>query len=840
MIASSVFMTRTFLISLLLSSFLHAFAQRQKELSPNPDYKELVSHADLTYDKPVNSSEEGIPLGNGRMGSLVWTTPSAIRFQLNRVDVFANNSASNNFYERHTDYCSGLGFVDVDFLSEEIFTAKKFQQHLSCYDGLMNVQGNGINARVLAWNEQDVMAMQIEDNRALSSPTHINLRTLRSPVTKRGNHEAISTARFIDNKIVLTQVFKEDQYYCASVVVIEVVGSDAKASLANETMVRLSIPPGKTNFAIMMASAASFNPDEDIVAVAMKKLDLAKRLGFEGMYQSNKVRWKAFWEKAFVQLNSNDGKADLIEKHYTYYLYVMASSSRGAYPPKFNGMIWTTGGDDRKWGNLYWGANQSCLYNALFPANRVELMDPMFNMYSSMRHACEIAAQQQWGSKGIFIPETVAFDGMAPLPDTIADEMRDLYLLKKPWHEKSQNFIDFSSTKMPFLSRWNWKKDEGWKEGRWHSSDKGGGPFGHVTHIFSRGAKIAYQYWLKYEYTQDKAWLSNQAYPMLKGVAEFYRNFPNLKKDSDGNYHIYHVNDNESVWGGHNTVEEIASMRGIFPVAIKASELLNVDEDLRRLWKEVLNNLSPLPLSANYLEAPSAQSVTWARALPPIIQGNGNRLPDPNTLPVWFFDLCTLESDPATKKIAKATFDAYFKEGIDAKTDIHVLSKLPVAGSLLGDTTSTKYLISNQIETSEIAAMSNRMDLREGSQATSIQRLGRAAEALHYALCQSVPPQPGSETVIHIFPAWPKEWDARFKLLCRGGFLISSSQQKGKIEFVEIVSQAGSVCRIRNPWPGQEIVLYRNHKRWKKSKDDLLVFTTKKDDHFMLEPGRDR
>ena len=146
--ASPVFTTRTFLISLLLLlSSLHSFAQRQKELSPNPNYKELVSHADLVYDKPVNRSEEGMPLGNGRMGSLVWTTPSAIRFQLNRVDVFANNSASNNFYERHTDYCSGLGFVDVDFLSEEIFTDKKFQQHLSCYDGLMNVQGNAINAR---------------------------------------------------------------------------------------------------------------------------------------------------------------------------------------------------------------------------------------------------------------------------------------------------------------------------------------------------------------------------------------------------------------------------------------------------------------------------------------------------------------------------------------------------------------------------------------------------------------------------------------------------------------------------------------------------------------------
>jgi hypothetical protein len=162
---------------------------------------------------------------------------------------------------------------------------------------------------------------------------------------------------------------------------------------------------------------------------------------------------------------------------------------------------------------------------------------------------------------------------------------------------------------------------------------------------------------------------------------------------------------------------------------------------------------------------------------------------------------------------------------------------LPVAGSLLGRAAATEYLIPNQIETSEIEVMPNRMDMREGFQAISIQRLGRAAEALHYALCQSIPSQPGADPVIRIFPAWPKKWNATFKLLCRGGFLVSSSLQNGNINFVEITSQAGAICRIRNPWPGKEIILYRNSKRWKNLKTDLLVFPTKKDDQFFLELG---
>jgi len=45
----------------------------------------------------------------------------------------------------------------------------------------------------------------------------------------------------------------------------------------------------------------------------------------------------------------------------------------------------------------------------------------------------------------------------------------------------------------------------------------------------------------------------------------------------------------------------------------------------------------------------------------------------------------------------------------------------------------------------------NRMTLREGPQALDAERLGRAAEALHLALMQSAPPEPGADCVISVF-----------------------------------------------------------------------------------------
>ncbi len=148
------------------------------------------------------------------MGSLVWTIPSQVKLQVNRVDTFGNNSASNSFFERNTDYCGGIGYVDFDF-GEEVFVTPDFGQHLSCYDGLATVRGKSVNVDVLAWNEQDVMAARVRDQRTDPGPVFINLRMLRMPVAKTGSHTATSKISVRGNYIVLTPEFQEDKYYRA-------------------------------------------------------------------------------------------------------------------------------------------------------------------------------------------------------------------------------------------------------------------------------------------------------------------------------------------------------------------------------------------------------------------------------------------------------------------------------------------------------------------------------------------------------------------------------------------------------------------------------------------------
>jgi hypothetical protein len=778
------------------------------------------------------------------MGSLVWTSPAALKFQINRVDVYANNSYTNSFNRRDWDYGFGCGYVDIDFVDfgEDVFPEERTVQHLSVYDALVSVEGKGVTARILAWHAQDVMAVEITDNREQPRTISANLRMLRhiaksfpgqsaeyrvrqSSVVKIKNHTATSRLHIREGGIILTQEFEEGEYYCGSAVAIGVLGRRSKAKIANVTEARLSAEPGKGSFTILIGSAASFDRSEDVIAAALRNLEAAAAKGSEGLLESNKKWWHDFWSKAFVHLHSDDGVADFVEQNYTYFLYLMASSSRGKLPPRYGGMIWCTEGDYRHWGNQHWYSNLRCYYRALPAANRLELMDPMFDMYFGMYDACAAAARQQWGSKGIFIPETVFFDGLAKLPVDIAEEMRDLYLLRKPWSERAQRFSEFAFSKHPHNGRWNWKNYGSWVDGRWIYADKGQGPYGHCVHFLCPAAKVAYLNWLRYEYTLDEDWLRERAYPMIRGAAEFYRNYPNVRKGLDGKYHIYYVNNGEPFRGyRQDTMQEISAIRGILPVAIKASEILKVDGGLRAAWRELLDNLASLPARTGDENSPPRYS---------------------SFSPSYMFDLVTLETgDPQAVGLANA---AFLPDGIDPNMRVGVLSTAAVAAAALGRSDAVKILLPNQIrcpspelgfvkseQTGGTGVLANRMTLREGVNDLGAQRLGMASWALQLALCQSIPPAPAEDAVIRVFPGWPKEWDAEYTLLCRRGFLVTSSMKKGRIEFVEIKSQFGGRCRLRNPWPGAEVTLYRNQERWKDSKRSLLEFETAKGETFVV------
>jgi len=800
------------------------------------DYRALVSRGDLDYTNPASRSEEGQPVGNGRMGSLVWTTPSALKFQINRVDVFGEDSTTVSFPQADSDYAAGCGYVDINLVEagDDVFAGKDFRQHLSLYDAVMTAKGKGITARVLAWPQRDVMAVEINDERTRPEPVSVDLRMLRYAVQRvtgrnfelatnhavliqTAEHTATSRLDIRDGRVLLIQQFLEHKFYDSSAIAISILGRGSKARYLNDATVQIAATPGRGRFTILISSAASFDPQIDTGGLAVDTLRVAEAKGFEGVQSDTAFWWHDFWSRGFVSMHSAGGQADFVEANYTYFLYLMGASSRGNYPPRFGGMLWRTTGDLSRWGSQYWWANMNAYYGNLMPANRLALMDPLFSLYTGMLDACALAARQQWGSQGIWIPEINFFNGPDPLPDDIAAELRDLMLVRKPYSERSTNFQWWIETKNRHNARYNFLADGTWEHGHLVVPTKGGARspeesgtpleiFGHCTHILSDAAKIGSLYWQRYQFTMDTNWLRDRAYPIIRGAAEFYRNFPNFGKEADGKYHIHHVNNGEGNWNSSDTPNEIGAIRMVFPLAIRASEILGVDADLRPAWQDIADNVAPPANLRVRSDVPATNAPAGSEA------GSAT-----NQRPRRLFG----------RDNAYGAFVYGGPGGIDPIGPQPELKR-----RFLGFNRLASFIDPEGIGGAQI--FRNRLRLREGPGAIDAEHLGGLAAGIHETMLSS-----GTntlDTTLSIFNRWPDDWDAAFTLRARGAFIVSSAHQNGKIPFVEIQSLAGNDCTLKNPWPGQAVTFYRNGRAAEEISGDTLVFPTVKGETVVLVP----
>jgi hypothetical protein len=488
---------------------------------------QMASPSDLVYDRPAETPDAGQPIGNGRMGTMVWTSPAAVHLQINRVDVFAVNCDHQGQPGQRgstTDYCGGIASVVVHVGGQPFAPDEEsFRQRLSLDHAECAVEGRGLQVRCFISADSDVLVIEVDDRRESPQPVKVTVSMLRNPEVRTGEHIATSTFIEDPSRIVLTQRFQERDYHNASAVAVGVAGGGAEIELASATSRTLILPAVQGRRVILISSAAAWDPERDVAGAADALVDEAQSRPVTALRAAHRAWWKEFWSRTFVKLNSADSRAEQAERWRNLHLYHLASSSRGELPPKWNGSLFVTTGDQRRWGSQYWIWTTEMLYFPLLAADAVDLTDPYFNMYVRQLPNCEKAAQQRWGVSGAYFPETTAFDGPTVLPDDVAIEFQDVLLGRKPhtaMSPRAKALCQFDSQLRvviePYKGRFSW-----------------------ISHVASSGSELAVQAWWRYRYTGDREWLRTHAYPLLRGTVEFYRHL--VKKEdrrplsSDGN-----------------------------------------------------------------------------------------------------------------------------------------------------------------------------------------------------------------------------------------------------------------------------------------------------------------
>lgn len=208
-----------------------------------------------------------------------------------------------------------------------------------------------------------------------------------------------------------------------------------KSSLAqdfNLNVVALTVAP--------VDSVQAWKTSLDSLADQLGKLDVDKS------WQAHVQWWGGFWNRSWIHV-SGSPDAGKVSQGYALQRYMVACSSRGAQPVKFNGGLFTVGHDltegkiskpedhdpdFRQWGDCFWNQNNRLIYWPLVASGDTDLLKPWFDMYLNDLPLATDRTQIYFHHDGAAFIETMHFWGLPNINDfgwdNSTDELRSGYM----------------------------------------------------------------------------------------------------------------------------------------------------------------------------------------------------------------------------------------------------------------------------------------------------------------------------------------------------------------------------------------------------------------------------
>ncbi|MEU6432080.1 hypothetical protein ABZ860_39775 [Microbispora sp. NPDC046973] len=496
----------------------------------NVDYASYLSKHDVVYNRPNTNPLYGLTVGNGRTGAMVWSQ-NGLTMQTSGADLSEQSA-----------YAAGLVNLATTPAIDSGYST--YQQRLSLYDGtLVTKYDDNRTVTVMGSPNSEVMGIHVDDARGGVSGVALTL-SMWDPatVTNSGDVPDLNTwktiSTFADAGMVGLSRGQSDPNGFGYTLAATVEGASFSTQVVDARTVRLTVTPA-SSYTIWFTAASRINaPGRDSVAQARTQLSSVKSAGYATTFTGYKNWWHAFWARSFVQYSGLGGDADYLENLYYLSTYMIAAGGHGNYPFHFINGVFRATRDETKWSNAYWYWNQRDVYLSFLASNHTDLVDRHDNLYSRNYAALKAYTQTRYGVDGLWVPETMGWDGNAR--GTVGSD--------------------------------------------------------YTKNILSTGYEAAYSMYMRYRYTDDADYLRNVAYPFMRETAKFYSAM--LSRDAaTGTYFMANSNSHETYWNVRNAITDLAAVRSLFPLAIRVSAQLGTDAGLRSTWQDVLDHLTPYAVS---------------------------------------------------------------------------------------------------------------------------------------------------------------------------------------------------------------------------------------------------
>lgn len=781
---------------------IKSLLDRKTFISFDVDMTEYLKKHDVVFRTPQIDGYEGFPFGNGDIGGMVWTDDTSIRMQLNKSDLWTQTDEADNLLLR------SLSQLSLDFICPCFAYASldNFEARLSFGKGkiLYKVETAYTNIEVEIITDQKrnaVIFHVVKNDCQYDGKSYIDFNLERygsrsysywyNSMTRDSKKGLGNAKSFACNGLVgIYEPFSsKDDVSCMTMASV-ICEQECNYRKTNDKHAKIEIPyiNGKADFYIIISAVSSLDIDasdeKELFQKGKSILDTIKN-DIDRSYTENYKYWHDYWNRSMICMDSEDNelakKLEYTENLYYIHQYILACGSRGKYPLAFNAGTFTWNRDIRQWVNPHHW-NTHPQYMLSNCANRPEIMKPYFLTYSNIESKLRARTKKYFGIEGITLAE------------------------KHDFHGRCISFL----------------------------------------RAFTPAMQVGIIYWFHYQYNKDINFLKDQAYSFISGCADFYTNYATFNEETKC-YDIYPAAPCECAQGEdyRNNAVDLCMARAILDAAIKASLIINTDNDKRRRWQNLLDNIAPFkyivddiigerlvhanmpdgtPVDRNYLF-----HYTFGRSTNQIhpaglidIDDKGTRLFNAsvnivNTLPSYRNAIQPVPVYMARLGLADKMFERifyainqlqHFPQGlyynIDHWQTYSKYSKFKQSSAIFKESEiddsfinmQRDYIYDDQCEYKNIKVYNSEKDERIDIPMKPFIQCGfetpsYMSQALHECVLQDY------KDVIRVFPTIPKNMSYAFTLRARGDFIISSFKRDNEcVKFLKITSNLGEPCVI--------------------------------------------
>ncbi|WP_228635971.1 glycosyl hydrolase family 95 catalytic domain-containing protein [Clostridium perfringens] len=747
-------------------------------LNENIDLDKLA----LWYDEPATNWEnEALPIGNGYMGGMVFGSVASERIQYNEKTLWSGGpgawegynggnkegaweavqeirkiladggTPSNDLYQRvcgdQRAYGAYQNFGDIflDFKSHEESKVTNYRRELNIEESLSTVKYNykGVNyeREYFCSYPDNVMVIKLKADKASS---------LTVDVRNEGAHNGKNLS-VENNTLILSGAIEDNgMKYESQIKVINTGGS------IQDKEDRISVENADEITIIMSAGTDYVNEyptykGEDPHSAVTERINNAVNLGYDELKSRHIEDYKNLFDR--VNLNLGELKLDkptdeMLNEYKTnqsnsletlffqYGRYLLISSSReGSLPANLQG-VWNNSNNPPWSSDYHFNVNIQMNYWPAEVANLSETAIPLVEYVESLREPGRKTAEMHCGIEG-------AMEN------------------KNGWTVNTMN-NPFGFTAM------GWEFDWGWAP--------------------TSNAWISQNLWEHYQFTEDKDYLRENIYPIMKEAAQFWTQFLVEYTHSDGKTYLV-SSPSYSPEHGPRTVGTTFDQELIwqlFTDTIKASETLGIDEEFRAELEDKRERLLTPQIGKH------GQVQEWKDD---IDDPNNNHRHISHLVGLYPGTQINQKDTPELYEAAKVTMN---HRG-DGGTGWSKANKINLWARLL-DGDRAHRLLENQLTTS---TLENLFDTHPPFQIDG--NMG-AVSGMAEMLVQS------HLGTINPLPALPTAWeDGSFDgLKARGNFEISANWNNNSLNLLKIKSSSGNDCYLEYPGITEAIITDAN------------------------------